>query len=210
MNTLTKGALAMVLAGSVTFSVTNTVLVDQIAKRFTENAFTVYRDLKKADVIRPAEKRVKDQISTISEKESQTKLSRDIPVSHTAYKNGNKDDRAAAVIKQDSKKFNKSAATNPVRTKETAATTPDAATVSAPSTKAPIKTTPSNTAETKEKSSAAKHETSAKAPTTKPAPMGKNTNSAAAAPPRGQEVSQTAKEKAASVQDKKENNGKNK
>ncbi|CAM3834388.1 hypothetical protein CYOC110262_24350 [Cytobacillus oceanisediminis] len=210
MNTPTKGALAMVLAGSVTFSVTNAVLVDQLAKQFTENAFTIYRDLKKADVIRPAEKKVKDQTSTISEKESHTKLSDDIPVSHTAYENGNKEDRAAPAIQQDSKKFSKSTATNPVSTKETATITPDTATVSVPSTKAPMKTTPSNTAETKETSSAAKHETSAKAPTTQPAPIGKNTNSAAAAPPRGQEVSQAAKEKAAIDQDKKENNGKNK
>lgn len=48
MNTITKGAIAMVLAGSVTFSVAHTLLGDQSTIRLAEeNAATISGDPKK-------------------------------------------------------------------------------------------------------------------------------------------------------------------
>ena len=62
MNKLTKGALAMVLAGSVTFSVTNALLADQPLKRLAKQiALPISADRKQADVINHAEKKVKLQ-----------------------------------------------------------------------------------------------------------------------------------------------------
>lgn len=49
MNKLTKGAFAMVLAGAVTFSVTNALLVHPVSKRLAkETAFTITGDQKKS------------------------------------------------------------------------------------------------------------------------------------------------------------------
>lgn len=213
MNTLTKGALAMVLAGSVTFSVTNALLVEPSSKRFTEeNALTVTGDQNEGDKITQAEKTVKDQTTTANVKENETKISDDIPASQVTFKNSNQNDMAVDSMQQNTKKSSKRIATNPASTNESTTTTSAATTIRTTSIKAPTTTTASKPSGTNETSVATtpapttKPATSTKAPatTTKSAP-GTNTTKIN----RGQEVSQAAKEKAASNRDKKENNGKN-
>jgi hypothetical protein len=244
MNKLTKGAFAMVLAGSVTFSVTNALLADQPLKRLTKAiALPVSGDQKKADVISKAEKTMKEQTPTTNVKDGQTKLSHN----QVAYKNINKSVIAIKANKQNTIKLRKSTTTNVASTKEattatiaskptgtttkrktttTVATTKPATNAKAPTTtkpatnaKAPTTTKPATSAKapttTKPTTSAkapttAKPATSTKVPTTtKPAtkPTGSNTKTETTTTTnRGQQVSQEAKEKAASHREQKENN----
>jgi hypothetical protein len=209
MNKPIKGALAMVLAGSVTFSVTNALLVDESSKRLTkDNALIISGVQKKADVIDHEEKTVKDQTPTSNVKEGQTKISHDIPASQEAFKNRDKSDIAIADIQQDTEKISKSTTTNPAvkkvtvtsikaptrttsstatGTKTTSVTTkPEATTKPSTSPKAPTRTTASTATETSSTSAAAKPEaptkpsTSPKAPTRTTAPTPKGTNSTTA------------------------------
>lgn len=238
MEKLTKGALAMVLAGSVTFSVTNALLVDESSKRLTkDNALIISGVQKKAEVIDHEEKTVKDQTPTSNGKDGQTKISHDIPASQEAFRD--KSDIAIADIQQDMEKISKSTTTNPAvkkvtvtsikaptrttaskatGTKTTSVTTkPEATTKPATSPKAPTRTTASTATGTSSTSAAAKPEaptkpaTSPKAPTrtTAPTPTGTNSTTAATTTAnRGQQVSTAAQEKAASLRDQKGNNGK--
>lgn len=227
MEKLTKGALAMVLAGSVTFSVTNALLVDESSKRLTkDNALIISGVQKKADVIDHEEKTVKDQTPTSNVKDGQTKISHDIPASQDAFKNRDKSDIAIADIQQDTQKISKSTTTNPAvkkvtvtgikaptrttastatGTKTTSVTTkPEATTKPATSPKATTKPATSPKAPTKPA-------TSPKAPTrtTAPTPTGTNSTTAATTTAnRGQQVSTAVQEKAASLRDQKGNNGK--
>jgi hypothetical protein len=256
MNKLTKGAFAMVLAGSVTFSVTNALLADQPLKRLTKAiALPVSGDQKKADVISKAEKTMKEQTPTTNVKDGQTKLSH----KQVAYKNITKPVIAIKANKQNTIKLSKSTTTIGASTDEattatiaskptetttkrktttTVATTKPATNAKAPTTtkpatnaKAPTTTKPATSAKaptttkpatsvkapttTKLTTSAkapttTKPATSAKAPTiTKPAtkPTGSNTKTETTTTTnRGQQVSQEAKEKAASHREQKENN----
>lgn len=230
MKSVTKGALAMVLAGSVTFSATNALLGDQISKLLTEgNALIRSGELKKEDGISQAEKPMKD---------GSTKLSQEVPAFQEAFNNKNKSDTATATIQQNAKKISKSDTTDYVSVNETAITTPAVTTKPATSTKAPAastapKPTGTNTASaTPTPAASTRPVTSAKAPTapTAPKPTGTNTTNATpnapkepvtsttppattgttttTTPNRGQEVSQAAKEKAESRQDTKETHGK--
>ncbi|PLR67728.1 hypothetical protein [Bacillus sp. UMB0893] len=217
MEKLTKGALAMVLAGSVTFSVTNALLVDESSKRLTkDNALIISGVQKKADVIDHEEKTVKDQTPTSIVKDGQTKISHDIPASQDAFKNRDKSDIAIADIQQDTEKISKSTTTNPAVKK-----------VTVTGIKAPTRTTASTATGTKTTSVTTKPEattkpatspkaptkpaTSPKAPTrtTAPTPTGTNSTTAATTTAnRGQQVSTAVQEKAASLRDQKGNNGK--
>ncbi|PWW31058.1 hypothetical protein DFO73_10252 [Cytobacillus oceanisediminis] len=212
MNTLTKGAFAMVLAGSVTFSVTSALLVERLTE---EHALAVFGNQKKRYVISQAEKTVKAQTSKTNGKGDETKLSQ------KALKISNKNNMEAAATQQNTKKISKSTATTTSKVKETT-TTAALKTTSVASTKAPTTKATSTQTETKAPTTKATstqtgtkaptiHEASEKAPmaTTKPTPAGTNTKDAASSTINpGQEVSQAAKEKAVSDQDKKENNGK--
>lgn len=220
MNKLTKGAFAMVLAGSVTFSVTNALLADQPLKRLAKAiALPVSGDQKKAEVISKAEKTMKEQTPTTNVKDGQTKLSHN----QVAYKNINKSVIAIKANKQNTIKLSKStttigASTNEATTAKIASkptgtttkrktTTTVATTKPATSAKAPTTTKPVTSAKVP---TATKPTTGAKAPTTaKPAtkPTGSNTKTATTTTTnRGQQVSQEAKEKAASNRIQKENN----
>ncbi|MDQ0245251.1 hypothetical protein J2S09_002827 [Bacillus fengqiuensis] len=223
MKKVTKGALSMVLAGSVTFAVTNALLGDQISNLLTgENALIRSGEMKKEDGISQAEKTVKDQMQTTNVKGGQTKLSHDVPASEEAFNNRSKSNTINL------------ASTNKTTTKTPAVATKPAIstkTLTATTTPKPTRTNTTNATP----AASTKPAASAKAPTTTsaPKPTGTNTTSATptpAAPPKtttptpvetnttspittttnhGQEVSQAAKEKAASRQDTKENNGKN-
>ncbi|MEH7504442.1 hypothetical protein V7152_20915 [Neobacillus drentensis] len=202
MNKITKGALAMVLAGAVTFSVANALLAEQPLKRLTkEIAFPISADRKKADVVNQAEKKVKVQTPTTNVKDH------DIAAIQVSLKNSN---MAKAAIQTDREKTSDRNTT----------TTPVATTKPEKSTKAPTTTKPVTSSKAP---TTTKPVTSSKAPTTtKPAtspkppttttvtkPTGSNTNSATKTTTnRGQQVSQEAKEKAAIQRDIKENNGK--
>ncbi|MFS0779584.1 hypothetical protein ABC255_26765 [Neobacillus sp. 3P2-tot-E-2] len=191
MNTLTKGALSMVLAGSVTFSVANTLLGDQSYIRLAEeNASTIAEDPKKADIINQAEKTVKDQTPATSGTAEQPNLaSNDAPI-QVALNNQKESVVAIAAIPQNNKEITEGTTPKPINTNQTTTSTP-----SAPST--PVPTLPT---------------TPVPAPVPAPAPApppttttGNNDTSAAN---YGQEVAQVAKEKAESHQENKGNNGK--
>ncbi|WP_026582016.1 hypothetical protein [Bacillus sp. J33] len=219
MNTLTKGALAMVLAGSVTFSFTNSWLIEQSSKFLTkENAFILSKVQKKEDVISQKEKTVKDQTLTANVKDDQSKLSQDIPASQAADKNNN-NHLAEAAVQQDTKKISKSSTTAPVsktmpvKSSKAPAAKPSTTATGTKTAKAPeVNETSPSVVNTTSPKAPEVNQTSPKTPKTKTEikPAGTSPNSAAAtANNRGQEVSQAAKENAASARDTKENNGKN-
>ncbi|MFB6466400.1 hypothetical protein ACE38V_06185 [Cytobacillus sp. Hz8] len=193
MNTLTKGALAMVLAGSVTFSVTNALLGGQPFKRLAEeNPLTISRDLKKMDIDSQAEKWLQNQRQTTNKKDDQTKLSQDNHTLQLAYRN--KSDSASAATQQNTKKIIKNTTTNVASAKKAATITSVGKAKNETNTKAPM-TKPTSSTETK---------------TTTPPSRTSETNTSGTTTTttnHGQQVSQAAKENAAN-RDKTENNGK--
>lgn len=219
---ITKGALAMVLAGSVTFSVANALLGDQPLKRLTkEIAVPISADRKKADVINPAEKKDQDQTPTANVKDH------DIAVIQVSLKNRNTNDTAVTAVQQNREKSSDRTTTNTANPSETKTTKPVATTIPVKSTKAPTTTrkpTITKTAVTKSTTKPAAPTipaTSSKAPPTTTTPTATKTKTSTTTTKtntttsatttktnRGQQVSQAAKEKAASRSDKKENNGK--
>ncbi|WP_338787914.1 hypothetical protein [Metabacillus sp. FJAT-53654] len=149
MITLTKGALAMVLAGAVTFSITNALLDKQSSKRVTtEIALTQSGAPKKADAISQAKKTVEDPTPTTNVKDSETKLSHDNPAIQAAFKNSNKGNKAREAIPLNKKQFSKSTTSNSANTNKATSTTPAVttkpATSSTASTTASASTTRTN------------------------------------------------------------------
>ena len=230
MKKLTKGALAMVLAGAVTFSVTNALLVGQSTKRLAEeNALTISGDHKKADVINQAEKTVKDQIQTTNGKDVQTKLSYNTAAFQVALKNRNKSNMTIAAIQQNPEKLTKTTITNLAYKNETTTATPAVATIPVTSAKVPLTTTTPTTTGAKTtttpattgtkttttptttgaKTTTTPTTTGANTTTTTPTTTGTNTTTTSTTTTNhGQQVSQVVKEKAASHKDKKVNNEK--
>ncbi|MFL6555217.1 MAG: hypothetical protein ACJ8MO_03775, partial [Bacillus sp. (in: firmicutes)] len=108
MNKITKGAFAMVLAGSVTFSVANALLVKTTPKRLTEvSALTISGDQKLVDVIKPAEKKAIDQSPTANVKDQ------GITAIQVSLKNSN---LAKAAIQTNRKTSSNRATIRPVNT----------------------------------------------------------------------------------------------
>lgn len=186
MSKLSRGAFSMVLAGAVTFSVTNALLIDQSSKNVAdETAITISEDEQKAEVTN--EKAVKNQPPTTNEKDGQA--------IQGAIENDSESVKTEAVVQQNIKKTteattikpaNVNTSTTPVNKNVTTAA-PVTATIPAPVPKAPTTTTT-------------------------PVPTTSGANTTGATKPtinNGQQVSQNAKEKAAIRQDTKENNGKN-
>ncbi len=175
----------MVLAGAVTFSITNAILVNQSSKHMAEeSALTISGDPKKADVNN--EKTVTDQAPTTNEKAE--------PAIHEAIENENKSDRTKAVIQQNANKSTEATAISPAKV----TTSPAPVNKNVTTTATPV--------------SATIPATSPKAPTTPTTPTSTGTNTTSPTQTtinNGQQVSQDAKEKAAIRQDNKENNGKN-
>lgn len=194
MKKLSKGAFSMVLAGAVTFSVTNALLVDQASKLLAgEHAFIISGDLKKA--VETNEKTEKDHTPTTNVKE--TKPSENI----VALKRQKENEDAKAAIDQNKNNYTNGPVARPVHENTSTTATPTA-TKPATSTKAPM----SATASAAKTASAA---TTTPTKSTVPSTTATNKTSAAGTTANnGQEVSQAAKEKAAVRQDTKENNGK--
>ncbi|SMQ84876.1 hypothetical protein SAMN05444673_6138 [Bacillus sp. OV166] len=214
---ITKGALAMVLAGSVTFSVANALLGQPIKQLTKEIALPISADRKKADVINPAEKKDKPQTPAANVK--------DRPVFKVSLKNRNTNDTAVAAVQQNREKSSDRTTTSVANPRGTTTTKPVAKTIPVKSTKAPTTTSKSTTTRTAAIRTTTKPAaptipaTSAKAPTTATTPTtsktsttttktNKTTSATTTKTNRGQQVSQAAKEKAASQSNKKENNGK--
>ncbi|MEH7306305.1 hypothetical protein [Neobacillus drentensis] len=137
MNKLTKGALSMVLAGSVTFSIANALLAEQPLKRLAkEIALPISADRKKADVVNQVEKKVKVQTPTTNVK------NHDIAAIPVSFKNSN---MAKAAIQTDREKSSNRTTTTPANTNET--TTPTH-TIPVTSAKAPTTTSKSTSTRT--------------------------------------------------------------
>lgn len=191
MNTLTKGALSMVFAGSVTFSVAHTLLGDQSSIQLAEeNASTISEDPKKADIINQAEKVVKDQTPTTNGTDEQLNLASNEAPIQVALNNQTESAVAIADIQQNTKEVTEVTTTTPVNTNQTKPSTPAAS--STPVTSTTSQTTPATS-------------TPAPPTTSPPTTTGNNATSASN---YGQEVAQAAKEKAESRQENKGNNGK--
>ncbi len=195
MNTLTKGALSMVIAGSVTFSIANTLLGDQsFIPLAEETAVTISEDPKKADMINQAEKALKDQTPPSKGKDHE------IAALKVASNNS---EMNVATIQQNSS--NKNNTTNPTDRNKIITATSAATTVTSSSVKAPITTTTVST-----ESGTNATSVSAKPETTKPSSTPTTTAPSSTETNRGQQVSQAAKEKTENPSGLKENNGKNK
>lgn len=209
MNKLTKGAIAMVLLGSVTFSITNAFVSDHPTKRLAEaNAAIKSSDQKKADHkdqsskqfaevsnsrnqktavnINQAGKWVQDQTQTTDVKDVQTAASHKIAAVHEVLKNGSNSGVAVAAIAR-------STTANSDRTITVKTTAP------ATNTKTNSNSTATETAST--------NSTAAPTPTTSAPGQTKKTTTTTAASNHGKQVSQAAKEKAASHQTKNKNQG---
>ncbi|PGY12070.1 hypothetical protein [Bacillus sp. AFS031507] len=210
---ITKGALAMVLAGSVTFSVANALLGQPIKQLTKEIALPISADRKKADVINPAEKKDKPQTPAANVK------NHDIAVIQVSLKNRNTNDTAVAAVQQSREKSSDRTTTSAANPRGTTTTKPVAKTIPVKSTKAPTTTRTAAIRTTTKPAAPTIPATSAKAPTTATTPTtsktsttttktNKTTSATTTKTNRGQQVSQAAKEKAASQSNKKENNGK--
>jgi hypothetical protein len=212
MSTLSKGALGMVFAGAVTFSATNALLVDQISILLTkENPISLFGHQDKADVISKAEKAVKDQTSRTKVKDDQTKISHENPAStNETTTTTNVTTKPSTSIKAPMKT---TASASTGTNKTSAATRPAVKTKPQESAKASKTTTASSPTETTTTSgdtvpvATTKPSTSAEPQKTTTAPSSIG-NAATETTNHGQQVSEAAKEKAASNQDQKENNGK--
>jgi hypothetical protein len=215
MNGLNKGALAMVLAGSVTFAVSNVLVVEQAFQRLSDaNPLSITGDLIKENGISQGEKTKKDETPKADKKEDRTNLT-----SQEAIKNNR------VANQQDANTSNKSTTTTttPAVTKKaattkkatppkaTATTTPSKPSTTSPATKPTENTTNSKVHKTTTTPAPSGNTTSStkKTPTT-PVPSGNTTSSTKTTTNHGQQVSQDAKEKAPSQRDQKENNGKKK
>jgi|GEM_PF-2796060 len=168
MNKLTKGALAMVLAGSVTFSIANVLLVDQSSKRLIkEKDLTISEVPKRSDVINQGEKTAKDQTSATNVKDVQTKPSHNTAAFQAAIKNRSESDTTLVASHQNTERSTGKTITNSANT-NTAITTMSAATRGKEATTTTTSTTTATNA------------TRAKAPTTTTAPAKTRTNTAGA------------------------------
>lgn len=205
MNTLTKGALSMVLVGSITFSVAHTLLGDQSSIRLAEeNASIISKDPKKADIINQAEIAVKDQTP------ASKGTDHEIAALQVAANNS---EMNAATIQQNSS--SKNITTNTSDTNKIITATPTVTPITSPSVKEPTTKTTTPTTSGSNVTSVSKHPETTKpasTPTTAVPPAKTEMNATSISSTetnRGQQVSQAAKEKAENNKELKENNGKN-
>lgn len=216
MNSLTKGSLAMVLAGSVTFSLANALFIDHSSTRvLKEKPLAISRDLKSEDVSL-GEKKTKIQGPTASEKHGQTNPSRGHLISNTVSNSSNKTGNDVA-IQQNTKISNENTTTNPkngekpttkpLAVKKTVIETvekPQKVMTSTmpPRTNTTSKTTSPNTNPAPVTSNKETTETTIQTPTN----PGKTSQTTSVN--HGQQIAQDAKEKAVSHRKQKEDSGK--
>ncbi|OCA83169.1 hypothetical protein A8F94_18785 [Bacillus sp. FJAT-27225] len=222
----------MILAGAVTFSVTNVVLFEDATKKvIKESASAISEGLKKADIIGQT---AKAEAPKTTVKMKQTKPSQERPKTkelNSATKSDQESGGIAAGTRQSA--LTEPVTVKPVTTKQSGAKPQSTVTINKPAATAPTKpaatatqapTKPAATATqastkkgtaaakpqpepTKPPASAAPKQTIKPAPVTEPKTTGPNPNaSEKATTNRGKEVSQAAKEKTAAKQGQKENN----
>ncbi|TCN22583.1 hypothetical protein [Mesobacillus foraminis] len=132
MSTRTKGALAMVLAGAVTFSISAALLVEQSPKELIKRSASALNDnLKKTDIISRAEKTVNAQTPAVNDKKDvQTKVSSNPSALEKVPDNKNTSDAAIALVDENTKNVSKKTAEKSATNKQsdTAVPAPSAAT----------------------------------------------------------------------------------
>lgn len=140
---MTKGAFAMVLAGAVTFSVTNALLVHESTKQVQkENDVTISEAPKQSDVINREEKKSKAQISTPNVKDVETKPSLNPAAVQVAENNISiSDTKTIAASSQNTEGVTKTATTTSDQSNVTTAA-PPSGTSSKGSTPTSTSTTP--------------------------------------------------------------------
>ncbi|WP_264737931.1 hypothetical protein [Cytobacillus firmus] len=178
MKSPAKGALAMVIAGSITFSVTNSLL--QTAKLLSEeNSFILSGIQKKSEVNRQVDKQAEAQILAVQDNEKQKTVTKDAPAPKESLITGEKSNKAIVAVQPNKEVSNRKTAAVSVSNKKPSAPKPA-----------------SSPAGSKTTNEAARPETSN---TPAPGTGGNNTTSPAAKTlNHGQQVSQAAKEKAES------------
>jgi hypothetical protein len=209
----------MVLAGAVTFSVTNSFLPEPMNRIASDLSLLVKGDLKKAEDIRKAEIIVKEKTAATNVKEEQSKIADEKPsLPHTkkideAIKREStaaKDitpnqttatPKASARHREESPAIEKST-NNPKPAPKTSMAIP----------KAPVESKPTvakSPSKAKQPVEPAKPAINTKGTASiNPSEVKKTTNETPSLKNRGQEVSQSAKEKAAGNREQKENNRK--
>lgn len=201
MNKAAIGALAMVLVGSVTFSLTNTLLTDHSTKkRMQTHNTTILADQKSVDESNQTDKTATEPTPAPDEKNVQTADSLLASVTQVESNNGNASEQPAAVNQNNTVQVS-SPAPSPNTTASTIPTTPKTNTPSAGTTSTAPAVTPAPTTN----QNPAPASTTSNAPVTAPA-QATSTNTTTIN--HGQQVSQAAKEKgaAASQQNKKVTN----
>ncbi|MCQ6280098.1 hypothetical protein [Bacillus sp. EB600] len=203
MNKLTKGALSMVLVGSITFSVTNALLADHSSMLSTQgNTFINSGHHKTANGSNQAEKIVKDQTPTTDVKDVQTTLPDNHSAPQAVSKNENKSNQDINVNEKN---------TTTIRTASPTVNTTATATNTAPvNSIAPITNTapatgivpvtnpaPAMKIAVTTSTTSKSNSTSTGASSTKSAAATAPTTTTTTTNNHGQQVSQAAKEKAA-------------
>ncbi|MFS0638180.1 hypothetical protein AB1K84_19935 [Mesobacillus foraminis] len=132
MSTRTKGALAMVLAGAVTFSISAALLVEESTKELIKrSASALNENLKKTNMISGAEKTVNAQTPPVNDKKDvQINLSPNPSALEKAPDNKNTSDAAIALVDENTKNVSKKTAEKSasIKQSETAVPAPSAAT----------------------------------------------------------------------------------
>ena len=244
MNKQIKGALAMVLIGSVTFSVSNALLADQSSKLLTPTTDSTYSENQNAGVndslvveataknqpqkqddnIHPGEKKVETP-TTVTEVHTTPSYSK-IAAAQPALKNESSNNQTRVIIQQSSTTVRTTPKAAIQTTHNTKTAVKSNTTPTGTSSTTSVKTTAPTTASTTTKNTKATNTT---VPTTSTTSTNTNTNTntntgntntqtsstattstATTTTNRGRQVSELAKEKAATQRVNNVNNGKNK
>ncbi|RBP95968.1 hypothetical protein DFO70_102295 [Cytobacillus firmus] len=203
MKSPAKGALAMVLAGSITFSAANGML--KATKLFSEEHSSVLSGIQqKSEVNRQIDKKAEAKILAVKENKKQKPVTEEAPVEESQKKE-KKSNKMIVAVQTNTEIPNRKPAVNSVS---------KAVSVSNEKPSAPEPA--SAPAGNKAANESSKPATSTKDPNTPVSGMGGSgpTSPAAKTLSHGQQISQAAKEKAESNQvtkgkEDKENNGKN-
>jgi hypothetical protein len=198
MKKLSKGAISMVLAGAVTFSVTNALLVERLA---AEHSLIIFGDQRKADVTQKKMEKNQTLETNVNDGQKKQKLSDKMAASQVAVNKKNESDMAKEAIHSNNENTTKADNKNTTTTITTVAATRPVTSVKTPKTPPTVPATPGQTSIPTQTASPTQTDPPTKPGITKTsASKGINNN--------GQEVSEAAKEEAESRQDNKKNNGK--
>jgi hypothetical protein len=189
----------MVLVGAVTFSVTNALLADPSSKRLAKgHPSTNSGHQKIADNINQTDKTLKDQTPITDVKDTQPTLSNNIAAPQAVLENGNMNDQATAAIQKNTTTISATSTTASttaptINTAPVINTEPTINTAPVINTEPATNTAPATNTTTNSNTTAAGTTSTKSATTTAP-----TTTTTAPTTNHGQQVSQAAKDKAAS------------